>query len=855
MKLVTQKTEERECARSGCTNVFPLFNPDKVYCSDACRRAVTAHASRTRQMLSKNRACKWCGQAFTGEAWSLLCPSCAEVRDDNRPVFVGVDGEGITGECLECEDCAVFTEGASLEDCNCGHPKKGKLTDARTGHAHKYVLLGVGDNQIVNRDGLEFTEILSFLYQCFEAQPQYRKTVFAGFYLGYDFTQWLKTLPPERAKHLLLDKRKSSSQNMQHMTLPVDYRGWQFDMLGERRFKLRPKVCDCQKYVCSHMKGVRWMYVCDSGPFFQTSFLTAINPRKYLMPTQCELCAKLKREWQALRPEQRYCSEHMVVTPEEYAIIQEGKAERETALLSDEMMLYNRLENEVLARVLTKLDEGFKAIGVNLSAKQWIGPGQPAGAWMATQGVIKHKELIKVVPEWALDAAMSSYLAGWFEIDGHGIIPGITDEYDINSAYPHIISKLPCLEHGKWERKTARTFWTEPIKLKRNQIALVYGSVEGSNPHIGAMLHRYDDKKFNPFDTRPGAYRIYRPHHTGGWYWQHELEAAMRAGLIDSVKLYKCVTYQPCDCPPPLRRIANLYQMRLKVGKDTPLGKAAKLVYTSSYGKFAQSVGDNPPFNNWVYASLITAGCRTQILDAIATHPGPPCAHCEAENRLGGPCQTVMIATDGVYFLSRHPGLPTSDKLGEWEHAEHSRLTLFKPGFYWNDTAREDIAKGDDPRFKSRGVSAKAFASVILQVDNDFQSWNDPLTRISKKSSVIHWPGARFALGFDMVSAKQAIRWNQWHLCGRVAQNYAAQESNPEAKRDFGAFDKERGFYRSRPYPGRKGELGGYEYSHGYIPRAMGLRSQEEEGIRSVSGVSPDGEWGNIVAEVMGLKG
>src|SRR6185312_6510244 len=50
-----------------------------------------------------------------------------------------------------------------------------------------------------------------------------------------------------------------------------------------------------------------------------------------------------------------------------------------------------------------------------------------------------------------LDAARSSYYGGWFEIFAHGHIPEVTWEYDINSAYPAIISRLPCLSHGRWE--------------------------------------------------------------------------------------------------------------------------------------------------------------------------------------------------------------------------------------------------------------------------------------------------------------------------------------------------------------------------------------------------------------------
>ena len=154
--------------------------------------------------------------------------------------------------------------------------------------------------------------------------------------------------------------------------------------------------------------------------------------------------------------------------------------------------------------------------------------------------------------------------------------------------------------------------------------------------------------------------------------------------------------YEPCDCKPPLRGLAGLYDARLRVGKDTPTGKAYKLIYNSMYGKLAQSVG-NPKFANSIYASLITAGCRTMILNAIATHPG------RADD-------VLMVATDGVYFRSRHNDLAISNRLGGWSETRKENLTLFKPGVYWDDSARERIHLGKAPNFKSRGISARDFA-------------------------------------------------------------------------------------------------------------------------------------------------
>lgn len=95
------------------------------------------------------------------------------------------------------------------------------------------------------------------------------------------------------------------------------------------------------------------------------------------------------------------------------------------------------------------------------------------------------------------------------------------------------------------------------------------------------MLHRFVDAS------------IARPDCTRGWFWQHELEAAQRAGLIDSIECEEWWTYAPCDCH--------------------PMGTSA----------------------------------------------------------------VAMVATDGVYFASPHPGLRISSALGDWSTSEKANLTLF----------------------------------------------------------------------------------------------------------------------------------------------------------------------------------
>lgn len=640
---------------------------------------------------------------------------------------------------------------------------------------HRYVLFGVGDRQIENPEGLTWKDCFKHLYRCYE-----KGVVFVGFFLAYDFTQWFKTMPQERVWRLLTTEGIASRKHRlpHRLPHPVEYDGWQFDMLGMKRLRIRPKTCDCVYVTCKCAKKP-WMYLCDVGSFFQTSLVSVLDPKNWKEP---------------------------VVTDDEYQLILEGKKRRKDAVLDDDMRRYNRLENEILSRVMESVDEGFMQMKVHLPAQKWFGPGQVAQAWMKGK-VVERKQFLEVTPDWVVEAARASYFGGWFETFIHGIIPGVTYEYDINSAYPYIISRLPCLEHGTWNRGNG-----VPKDSRSSDLVLVKAEVHGFDErptHIGAMLHR--DKKG----------RISRPVHTAGWYWKHELDAAVRAQCIREYVISEWIRYDACECPAPLKDIEQLYLLRLQVGKDTPLGKGCKVGYNSFYGKFAQSIGD-PVFGNAVYASLITAGCRTMILDAIATHPE-------------GKSAVAMIATDGVYFTSRHPGLSISDRLGEWGVTEKNNLCVFKPGVYWDDKTREMIKKGEEnPKFKARGINVRDFAKHLREVDDMFWEWRDT-PAVNGVWGEDQWPEVSYRGSFAMTTCLQAIRRGDWGSAGTVTdEKPLVQSSNPKDKRQYAW--KDGMLIRSEPYVYGAGCQEGSIETFPYVKRfgaedPWSQESREEYGI------------------------
>jgi hypothetical protein len=610
--------------------------------------------------------CIKCGDGFFRKTTrQKTCDKCksSRIHHAQRTVeFIGVDGEGVT----------------------------------RPDGKHEYVLLSVGDRSLYKPDGAELTwyDIIPFLWECFIDNPE---AAYVGFYLGYDFTHWLKGLPENRARLLLtnegisLRKREKSGGN--HTPFPVEHRGYFFDFLGLKRFRFWEADSSLRAYIC------------DTGSYFQTSFLNAIDPAKW--------------------------PDGPIVTEDEYKEIVRGKEQRGTESvpygtpIDPELIRYNILENRVLARLMRKYNEGLEDVGIHLKRDQWFGPGQAAQSWMNSIKAPTRAEFEERTDIVLRNRFRSSYYGGWFEIFAHGHIPGLSYSYDINSAYPDIQSQLPCAIHGTWDSGTGRP--------PSGKYVLGYGLVSGSNNYIGSAPHR----------TRTG--HILRPQITKGWYWLHEIDAARSAKLVDFFDCEKWTRYNPCDCAPPFRGERQLYLERLKVGKNTIAGKARKLVYNSAYGKTAQSIGV-AKYANPFYASLITSLCRTYILRAIGLHPYDP-------------SDVLMVATDGVVFRHRNPKLALSEEtLGAWSETENSNLTLFMPGVYWDDRTRQKLRDGGSPSLKSRGIPARSLLSQIQRIDDLF----------SHPFSGDGLPSLDIPINFSLITPKLALARGKWETCGQV---------------------------------------------------------------------------------------
>lgn len=700
---------------TGCGAEFMPLTRRAVKCKKNCGRRDTRRGPRE----SKNRT-----------------------RDHRRATsgvtFIGIDGEGYN---------TLTTDYVEEYDEETGE----MIPVPTTYEEHRYNMLSVGDHTFCtpNARQMEWDEALQHIWDsAMEYRRESERICLVGFFLGYDFIQIFKTLPEDAAWKLFSKAGQERRRAVQaKYGLPrapkVRVGPWKLDMLAGKRLTIGHE--DYPKTTVT---------VCDTGAFFQTSFLNAIDPRDWKDP---------------------------ICTEEEFEIVKRGKEARGGLMTVDEVLAeqpdtvqYNITENAILARLMTRLDEGFRQNGIELRADQYYGPGQAAQTWMKNIEAPTSEDLAEALPTHMFKITQSSYYGGWFEIFAHGHVPGVTWEFDITSAYPDVIQRLPCLLCGEWRPDHDGTLRIAKYHLRGPEDAVT-----------GPMPHR----------RRDGT--ILRPLETRGYHWADEVEASERAGLVEEyVSVEDRWSFHPTPCrhknAHPFREIADLFMERIKVGKKTPAGKALKLVYNSSYGKTAQSVG-KPKYASPVYASLITSGCRTKILDAIATHPK-------------GAKALVMVATDAVFFRSHvwgcerkldrakkrldagkitkdeydetiavlatkeHPKLVmTPNTLGAWEGEVKRNLTLFMPGVYWDDKARAAIASGGKLSLKSRGISARELSKYIGEIDRQFAEWDGTTYRIADDGTQVSgWPTLTLYSSFGLVSLPQALERGKWWLAGTL---------------------------------------------------------------------------------------
>lgn len=386
------------------------------------------------------------------------------------------------------------------------------------------------------------------------------------------------------------------------------------------------------------------------------------------------------------------------LTQEQKDIIEWGKKARTTHFENapeDKIAAYSEAECVAHARVCRKLVETVSAAAhVVLHENKLFGSGSIAQAALRHYGVPKREES-DLGEEWK---ALYTYFGGKIETPVIGLIPGLVDEEDINSAYPAKMINIPCMRggHGHWVTRK------RGVRDVLSRTTAVVGHVLVSWDFTGTSTSTL------PFMVRARNSNVYTPYRQRRtWVTLAEYRAALEK-FGNNIIEHECYYWEPdCDCEEPFGFLADLYKKRLEIKeKQGAVEKfsrewwelqvqqlAIKLVINSIYGKLAQRRPQVGSYTNLHLASYITGATRAQVNQRAW----------EVEDAGG---TVVYQHTDSVLSIGAEP-LDEGSALGAWGMEKPTEdLVIVQPGLATSISGTGKTA--------SRGVKADVFIEAVI---------------------------------------------------------------------------------------------------------------------------------------------
>lgn len=372
----------------------------------------------------------------------------------------------------------------------------------------------------------------------------------------------------------------------------------------------------------------------------------------------------------------RTCREWNLGTPEERETVARMKARRGDFddATEAELVEYTTLECSLLCEWVRRLLDLHAECGIALRA--YSGPGSTASAMVRRVGWTPPD-----VPEDVERIAIAAFFGGRTEISRIGPARGAIYSYDINSAYPDQIRRLPEIGGARWYRikhydPEAWGFYKVGWKQARS-------STWGLFPVRGALL-----------PTGRRSISLLYPTEGIGWFHSTEVAAAL-AVAPGSVEILEGRVVRPEGRPFEwVEETAALRMQYKSVGDERAF--PLKVGLNSVYGKLAQQTGSHP-LQCMVFAAAVTAAVRGALLRAAYAH-----GH-----------NVILLATDGI--LSRVPldHLPLGKTLGTWEREEYEGAWMLQAGVYWCGAKK-----------RTRGIDAST-----LELPQVAQAWDRYGTR------------------------------------------------------------------------------------------------------------------------------
>lgn len=385
----------------------------------------------------------------------------------------------------------------------------------------------------------------------------------------------------------------------------------------------------------------------------------------------------------------RACREYLGDNPD-FDRIEQTKLKRDSFVEEDletEILPYMQQELKYLVELCHILRKRMNDAGIKLT--QWHGPGAVASAVLRQRGIKAHKA---TTPTGVNEASRYAYFGGRFEQFKIGYLEQQVYQYDIRSAYPFAITRLPSLAGITWvnrqrKRDTFDTYGIYKVNYK-------------ANDDVGL-------DKPGPLPWRDKNGNIYYPHDIhSGWYWGIELQAAQRhqTGTLTVLDAWEPKTF-PIDFP--FQWVGEMYNERAKMKKEgNPTQLALKLAMNSLYGKLAQSKGAKqnpdgtwriPAYHQLEWAGWITAASRAKLYDAMM----------QAGSSL------IAVETDAVYTTEKLD-LVCTERLGDWEEEIAEAIMYVQSGVYFKK-------KNGKWTLKSRGFEPR---------NHTFDAWYEVMSRL-----------------------------------------------------------------------------------------------------------------------------
>lgn len=523
-------------------------------------------------------------------------------------------------------------------------------TDKETNKHYYFLLANSNGDWISDAEGLNSFDIFEFLFESDTGKDV--MVIYGG---SYDFNLWLKDLPIENIRELQAKNK-------------TNYFPFQIECIPRKYFTLR--------LLGKNGKTIKSVTIWDVIGYFQMKFTKAIK-------------------------------QYLNVDEEEYeyiAIHKDGRSFFELGQF-DEILAYCQLELKYLVRIMDK----FKQLVVDLGfiLRRYDGAGSLASA-------IHSKMQTKNYLNRSLDIEATQYAfsGGRIEPIRTGHYKGPIYKYDIRSAYPSAIARLPDISKAEWEETNGL-----------NPFGIYAVAYEGSNLALAhPLFHREKD-------------HIFFPSKTIGWHYGTEILP------IDDDKYEILNGFVPMGegKERPFAWVEDYYYQRLDLKQSGDAGeKVIKLGLNSLYGKFAQQVGwrieggkvKPPAYHQLYFAGWITAYTRGLIWEAI-------------KNDLDA---IIGIETDGI-FSTRPLNVKLGTGLGEWELEEYDEIVYVQNGLYWLGLNGEWVVK-------TRGMD-----SGQLELDDLLQAYSD--LRLGTKPIAIG-ETTKFITYGTAVQRDIWPLWNQW---------------------------------------------------------------------------------------------